>query len=93
MTDRLVHCSHDSCHAPLRWRRNVATGKRVPLDAAPIESDARFVSSPRWHYVILDAETCRGVTADEWNDHETPVFLSHWRTCPAASFFAGRKAS
>lgn len=88
---RIATCKADECRAPILWRENVATGKRVPLDAAPVESDARFVSSPRWHYAILDGERCRSVTAEEWADHDHPIFISHWRTCPAAKQFAGRR--
>lgn len=83
-------CRHESCRAPLLWRANIATGKRVPLDAAPVESDARLISSPKWHYVLIDRETCRSVTPAEWADHDIPVFVSHWRTCPAASWFSER---
>lgn len=84
-------CRHDACRASLLWRENVQTGKRVPLDAAPITEEQRIIGARRHHYVLVDGETCRQVTADEWQDHGLPVSISHWRTCCAAEFFAGRK--
>lgn len=84
-------CRADECRAQLLWRKNVATGRRIPLDAAPVESDARFVSAAKHHYVLLDGETCRPVTAAEWADHKRPVYISHFRTCLKADLWSGRR--
>jgi hypothetical protein len=80
-------CSAKECQAAIHWRKSTATGKNICLDADPVESDARIISAPKFHYVITSATTCRPVTAAEWNDDDTPVYISHWRTCRRADLF------
>ena len=71
----LARCSSPACDAPIYWRRNIAGSpmKNVPLDAIPPTAEERLAASPKWHYVILDAETCRPCRPEEWGVRTTPV--------------------
>jgi hypothetical protein len=80
-------CKAKECQAALHWRRSTVTGKNICLDAQPVTSDARFVSKRSFHYVVTSSTECRPVSLEEWIDHDTPVYISHWRTCTDPSRF------
>lgn len=71
------------CRAPILWAVVTSSGKKMPLDAEPVESGNITVESrdergvPQVRYVTV-ADRAQG---------RTGRYVSHFSTCPAAKKF------
>lgn len=78
-----------SCGADITWAISAATGKKMPVDAAPHEEGTVQLRGDRAHVLGKhDLEARRNVPPDL----RTPVYRSHFSTCPQASAWRHPKA-
>lgn len=70
-----------SCHQHITWTTNVKTGKRMPVDAEPVEHGNIVLTSGN------DGPESRVLTRDELAKRPTRsgLYISHFSTCPAAA--------
>lgn len=73
-----------SCGAPIRWGTNGATGKPIPIDAAPDPqrgnvSAYQDATSGKTILTVLTAPKAAAMRAAD-----VPLHLSHFATCPHA---------
>lgn len=63
-----------SCQASVFWRRNIATGKAIPIDRQP---------SAEGNVVLVGEDQCRFLKKGE--DAQVTTYTSHFATCPEAA--------
>jgi len=83
-----------SCHAAV-WFGLTAKGKRMPLDPAPVD-DGNVVIERVDAVIGIDADVAlprvRVLRKDDVVGRETPRYVSHFATCPAAERHRRAKA-
>ena len=71
-----------SCSQPILWART-ASGKRMPLDAAPV-CDA--IAETRGLFVLRETDQETPLALAAWGlEGLEPHYRRHWATCPTRS--------
>ena len=77
-----------TCHAEIRWVTTAAKGEPMPLDLAPAENGNILLKRVGGKDVatVLAGEALAGARS-----RDTPLYLSHFVTCPYAAEHRKRK--
>jgi hypothetical protein len=71
-----------SCRANVRWVTLQPSGKRNPIDPSPAPTgNIKLVGVNDW---TQEAVVLSGLTLDQARANGTPLYLSHFATCPNA---------
>jgi hypothetical protein len=83
MSNQISQCG--SCGKPVHFLTNLRTFKLAPIEAEPSPIGNCVVDLTRGTYGVLGPAECRNLRERE---PETPLFLNHFSTCPAAKTWA-----